>query len=573
MPTYRITAPDGKTYQIEGPPGATTEQVRAAVVKQNPHLAPKPAPAPQQSEDLSTFGALAQGVLNLPRSTYELGKSTLQALTSPLETGRAVVNLGSSVLGKLGVTDASPEMADQVGKFYKDRYGSIENAKRTFAKDPAGFLADASTVLTGVGGVARAVPKAMDRTGGMVGQAGQAIQRAAQIVDPLSAVGSMVKGAGKAAAGITGFTSGAGTRAVEEAARAGYRGGEAGEAFISQMRPTGASTVNDVVEAVKPAVTALRQQRSQAYKTGMAGVTKDKTILNFNDIDKAVQTVKNRGVFKDVVFRTKAAEAWKEVDDLINLWKSKPANEFHTVEGMDKLKIGIGEIRDALPYGTPARNAADEIYKAVRAEVAKQAPDYARVMSDYETASDLLNEMEKTLSLNPKASIDTQVRKLQSILRNNANTNYGRRVELGEVLAQQGAPNLFPMLAGQAMSSWSPRGLSGALSGAGALYNVAPNILSGITPTGLVQMASTSPRVVGETAYAAGRVAGTPQRLASLLAKHGAELVNKSPELAMSVDQAKRLLSQGKKVDPQLAKVLAYQLGQFERATEQQEQE
>jgi hypothetical protein len=571
MPTYRITAPDGKTYQIEGPPGATTEQVRAAVIKQNPHLAPKPTAAPQEAKDLSLGNALFQGALNLPRSTYELGRSTVQALTSPLETGRAIVNLGSSVLGKIGITDASPEMADQVGKFYKDRYGSVENAKRTFAKDPAGFLADASTILTGVGGTVRAVPNAMGRTGGVAGQAGQVIQRAGQIVDPLSAVGSMVKGTGKAAAGISGFTSGAGTRAVEEAAKAGYRGGETGKAFVSQMRPTGASTVNDVVDAVKPAVTALRQQRSQAYKTGMAGVTKDKTILNFNDIDKAVQAVKNRGVFKDVVFRTKAAEAWKEVDDLINLWKSKPANEFHTVEGMDKLKIGIGEIRDALPYGTPARNAADEIYKAVRAEVAKQAPDYARVMSDYETASDLLNEMEKTLSLNPKASIDTQVRKLQSILRNNANTNYGRRAELGEVLAQQGAPNLFPMLAGQAMSSWSPRGLSGALSGAGALYNVAPNILSGITPTGIVQMASTSPRVVGETAYAAGRVAGTPQRLASLLAKHGAELVNKSPELAMSVDRAKRLLSQGKKVDPQLAKVLAYQLGQFERATEEQE--
>lgn len=580
MPTYRITAPDGKTYQIEGPPGATTEQVRAAVIKQNPHLAPKPAVAPQQSEDLSAGSALLQGVLNLPRSTYELGKSTLQALTSPLETGRAVVNLGSSVLGKLGVTDASPEMADQVGKFYKDRYGSVENAKRTFAKDPAGFLADASTVLMGGGAALRAAPMAaaaatgqVGRAGGAISRAGQAVTRVAEAIDPLAATGSLVKGVGKAAAIGSGFTSGAGTRAVEEAARAGYRGGEAGEAFVSQMRPTGASTVNDVVEAVKPAVTALRQQRSQAYKAGMAGVTKDKTILNFNDIDKAVQAVKDRGVFKNVVFRTKAAEAWKEVDDLINLWKSKPANEFHTVEGMDKLKIGIGEIRDALPYGTPARNAAEEIYNAVRAEVAKQAPDYARVMSDYETASELLNEMGKTLSLNPKASIDTQVRKLQSILRNNANTNYGRRVELGEVLARQGAPNLFPMLAGQAMSSWSPRGLSGALSGAGALYNVAPNILSGITPTGLVQMAATSPRVVGETAYAAGRVAGTPQRLASLLAKHGAELANKSPEFAMSVDRAKRLLSQGKKVDPQLAKVLAFQLGQFERATEEQEQQ
>lgn len=563
MPTYRITGPDGKTYQIQGPPGATTEQVKAEVIRQNPHLAPSKPQVAAQPEEMTTGRMVGQALINFPRSAYELGKSTVEALTSPVETAKSMYNLGSSVLGKLGVTDANPEMANRVGQFYKDRYGSTDAAMQTFAKDPAGFLADASTVLFGAGAALRAAPA--------TARIGERVTKAAAVVDPLTAATKGVKATGKATAGVLGFTTGTGTRAVEEAAKAGYRGGEAGEAFVSQMRPTGASTVNDVVEAVKPAVAALRQQRSQAYKTGMAGVTKDKTILDFNDIDKAVQAVKDRGVFKNVVFRTKAAEAWKEVDDLINLWKSKPANEFHTVEGMDKLKIGIGEIRDALPYGTPARNAAEEIYNAVRAEVAKQAPDYARVMSDYETASELLNEMGKTLSLNPKASVDTQVRKLQSILRNNANTNYGRRVELGEVLAQQGAPNLFPMLAGQAMSSWSPRGLSGALAGAGALYNVAPNIMSGLTPAGVLQMASTSPRLVGETAYAAGRAAGTPQRLASLLAKHGAELVEKSPELAMSVDRAKRLLSQGKKVDPQLARVLAYQLGQFERATEEQE--
>ena len=39
MPIYRIEAPDGKTYRIEGPEGATDAQVRAEVIRQNPHLA------------------------------------------------------------------------------------------------------------------------------------------------------------------------------------------------------------------------------------------------------------------------------------------------------------------------------------------------------------------------------------------------------------------------------------------------------------------------------------------------------------------------------------------------------
>jgi hypothetical protein len=36
MPLYEITAPDGKTYEIQGPPGATQEQVAQAVLARNP---------------------------------------------------------------------------------------------------------------------------------------------------------------------------------------------------------------------------------------------------------------------------------------------------------------------------------------------------------------------------------------------------------------------------------------------------------------------------------------------------------------------------------------------------------
>jgi len=554
MPTYRI---EGQVYEAASPDEAYAKHDQAKVKKPT---------APKQPQTLGTGQMLAQAVANFPGSAYELGKSTFEAVTSPIETGKNIAALGSSVLGKIGVTDASPEMADRVGKFYKDRYGSVENAKTTFANDPAGFLADAATILTGAGGALRAAPAAMGRSGGVVSRAGQKLQQAADIVDPLSVAAKSVKGTGKLAAAGLGFTTGTGTRAVEEAAKAGYRGGEQGEAFVSQMR--GTAPVNEIVSTIKPAVKALREQRSQAYNQGMAGVTKDKSILNFNDIDKAVNAVKNRGVYEGVVFRTKAADAWNDIDSLINTWKNKPAETFHTIEGMDKLKIGIGEIRDALPPNTPARNAADEVYRTVRGEISKQAPEYANIMKDYETASDLLSEIETTLSQNPRASIDTQVRKLQSILRNNANTNYGRRVELGEMLAEQGAENLFPQLAGQAMSSWTPRGLSGALAGAGALYSTIPTLAQGLTPTGALQLAATSPRAVGEVAYAAGKTVGKPVQLAKLLAQRGDELVRRNPEMAMAVDMAKRA---GGKVDPRTARLLAYQLAQLDRATEEEE--
>lgn len=564
MPTYKIKAPDGKTYQIEGPPGATTEEVKAEVIRQNPHLSqtsPAPAMTSAPDEKMGIGQMFVQGAVNFPRSAYELGKSTVEAITSPIETGKNIVSLGSSVLGKLGITDASPDVANQVGEFYKNRYGSVDNAMQTFAKDPAGFLADAATVLTGAGGALRAAPRAMNRTGGVVARAGEALQRTADVVDPLSVALKTARGGGKATAAVLGFTTGAGTRAVEEAAKAGYRGGKQGEAFVGQMR--GDAPVNQIVDTIKPAVENLRQQRSRAYTTGMANVAKDKTILKFNDIDAAINKVKGRGYFFEKSKDPAAASAWQELKTIVDDWKSGDPAKYHTVAGIDALKQAIGSVRDSLPYNTPARNAANEVYGAIRGEIVKQAPDYANVMSDYETASDLLSEIGTTLSQNPRASIDTQVRKLQSILRNNANTNYGRRVELGEMLAEQGAPTLFPELAGQAMSSWTPRGMSGALSGAGAAYGA----FQGLTPTGVAQVAATSPRAVGEAAYAAGKVVGKPVQLAKLLMERGDELVRRNPELAMTVDMAKR---QGGRVNPRIARLLAYQLGQLDRATAQE---
>jgi hypothetical protein len=554
MPTYRI---EGQIYEAASPDEAYAKHDQAKVAR---------LPAPTQPQTLGTSQMLAQAAFNFPGSAYQLGKSTFEAVTSPIETGKNIAALGSSVLGKIGVTNASPEMADRVGQFYKDRYGSVENAKTTFANDPAGFLADAATILTGAGGALRAAPAAMGRSGGAVSRAGQKLQTAADFVDPLSVATKGVKGAGKLTAAGLGFTTGTGTRAVEEAAKAGYRGGEQGEAFVSQMR--GTAPVTEVVETIKPAIKALREQRSQAYKQGMAGVTKDKSVLSFNDIDAAVGKVKNRGYFEGKSKDPAAASAWQDLKTTIDDWKSGDPAVYHTVEGIDSLKQAIGSIRDSLPYGSPARNAANEVYSAVRGEITRQAPSYAKVMSDYEVASDLLSEIETTLSQNPRASIDTQVRKLQSILRNNANTNYGRRVELGEMLAEQGAENLFPQLAGQAMSSWTPRGLSGALAGAGALYSTVPTIAQGLTPTGALQLASTSPRAIGELTYAAGQAVGKPAQLAKLLAQRGSELVRRNPEMAMAVDMAKRA---GGKVDPRTARMLAYQLAQLDRATEEEE--
>ncbi len=71
MPVYSIKAPDGKTYQIDGPEGATQEQVQSQVLTQFPQAAsasaaPKPAarPKPKQTAPfLEKYNAIRSGLV------------------------------------------------------------------------------------------------------------------------------------------------------------------------------------------------------------------------------------------------------------------------------------------------------------------------------------------------------------------------------------------------------------------------------------------------------------------------------------------------------------------------------
>lgn len=462
-----------------------------------PDDAPTNAPAQPM-----TLGEVAKGALsNAGPSAVNLAKNLVQPILHPIDTAKAIGTLGASALGKIGIGDASPEAADAVGGYFADRYGGVENIKRTMATDPAGLAMDASAVLSGGGAAAARLP-------GVVGRVGQAAYTAGRAIDPVANTAKLAVAGGKLVAPVAkkvvtvplGMTTGAGSMAIEEGFKAGVKGGKAAEAFTDNMR--GNVPMEAALEQAKVALGNMRQDRSAAYKAGMAGVASDPTVLAFAPIDKAVDSVRNRGFYKGKVTDASAADTWQKIDSVIADWKASDPAEFHTPEGFDALKRAVGDIRDAAPYGTPSRNAADAAYNAIKDQITAQAPSYAKVMKEYEQASTLLKEIETALSLGKKASADTALRKLQSITRNNANTNYGKRVELAETLAKNGAPNLMPALAGQAMSAVEPRGLArvGALVGGGALGVTNPALL----PT----LFAASPRAVGEAAYYAGRGVG-----------------------------------------------------------------
>ena len=333
------------------------------------------------------------------------------------------------------------------------------------------------------------------------------------------AAGSMLK---NGAAGVTNNVLGMATGTGAESVRTAYQSGKAGATgFLDNMR--GNVPATDVLDSAKAALGQMRLDRAAQYKNGMAGVSADKSVIDFAPIDKAVSAIQSMGNYKGQVINKNSAGTVDEISGLVNQWKSLNPAEYHTPEGLDALKQAISDVRDTTQFGTAARKAADTAYNAVKNEITAQAPTYAKVMKDYSAASEALSEVEKALSLGNKTSADTAMRKLQSLMRNNVNTNYGNRLGLAKTLESNGADLLAP-IAGQAMSSYTPRGLSGLAASGGGIAALATN------PAALAALPATSPRLVGEAAYKLGAAnrgianagRGTANRLSQLVGRNNA---------------------------------------------------
>lgn len=533
----------------------TVEQERAIALAQARRKR-KEKEAASQERQYTVPEMLGGAALNFFPSLY---RNILEPIIErPGETARGAMGLLTEAVLAPG---PSPQTAQTIREDYAQAYGSPERLMRTIAEDPARPLLDISAISAlGAGGLragARMTPPSLTRTRGLLETTGTGLERVSQAIDPfaLGVRGIEIAGS-KMVAPTLGVTTGTGTRAVQEAFQAGRAGEEAAQAFRSQMRTPDPEAV---IGPAKQALENIRADRNRQYKAGMVDVKNDKTVLDFGQVDQTLADIRDRGFFKGKQIDRSAADTWRQIDELVQEWKTANPAEFHTPEGLDALKKAIGDIRDSLPFGTPARNVANNVYGAVRQQITDQAPEYARVMKDYEDASALINEIEGTLSLGKKASVDQSLRKLQSILRNNVYTGYGARVSLGEELARRGAPNLFPQLAGMAMEPIAPRGLVGQ----GTAAALTTTALTGGGVPSLLPLALTSPRAVGTAAFGAGRVAGAPAAFQRQMQRYGTRLAQQRPEYAMLIDRAQREMRMGR-LDPFIMRQLTAQFGRLE---------
>ena len=464
---------------------------------------------------------LGQAVVNTPASAGRMVSGLYEAVTSPVQTISGLMDVAAGGLQNVlpkPVTDfinqfeTNPEAAQRavntanaMGGMYKERYGTLEGIKNTIATDPVGVAGDLSTLLAGGAGLARGAGAIAGpgRAGAAISSVADKLSTASNVTNPINA---MVKAPGIAydlASALTkqglSLKTGVGTEPITQAVKAGREGNAT---FVENMR--GQVPITQVLDDAKTNLAKMNLDKQKDYRSGMVNIKNDKSVLDFAGIDKAIKDAENMAYFKGKIKDKTAASVLSNIKDKVSDWKKSDPAEFHTPEGMDNLKQSLWEDFGKLGMEEKtAFSAGKQVYDAVKNQISTQAPEYSKVMKNYTEATDQIKEIERALSLGNKASVDTAMRKLQSLMRNNVNTNYGQRLELAKQLEAMGGNEMMPALAGQAMNEFTPRGLQRATAGPEAFlaYSAGGPLLAA------ADLAASSPRLVGEAAYKYGQMA------------------------------------------------------------------
>ena len=142
-------------------------------------------PPPEQRPAPSWAEIPGQALLNAPQSAYNTAASMAHPFLHPQETVENIGNIGAGVMEKLGMVEGNAHVkyADAVGEMLYNRWGSIDNIKRSLAEDPVGMAADISMLLSGG-------ETALARMPGALGKVGEVSGTAARVLDPIGTTAS-----------------------------------------------------------------------------------------------------------------------------------------------------------------------------------------------------------------------------------------------------------------------------------------------------------------------------------------------------------------------------------------------
>jgi hypothetical protein len=310
---------------------------------------------------------------------------------------------------------------------------------------------------------------------------------------------------GKALSSTLGLTTGAGKNVIERA----FSSPES-SSLVKAMR--GDIGVNDIVSNVQKSVSDFSDAAKSSYRNSLDTMVTNNQIPNWtaksgkmlSDVkDSLSKEMSNFGAVEKsdgtLNLRHVAAgdrPAIQSMYDEISNWGSEAKDM--TASGMDTLKKDI--IGPYAGQGGKVGAMATRVYNTAKEGMEANVPGYGDMTKDYAQAQDLLRNLKSEMSVkaNGQGNPGLIARKLATAMKQSSDykQNLLERLPNGKDLTDQ--------IAGFSLSTLMPKGITGVMGGAEALGALAhPAVL----PAAAATAAAASPRIVGEGARLAGKVA------------------------------------------------------------------
>ena len=308
----------------------------------------------------------------------------------------AVTGIPASLIGAYGglVSKGKPEetMARLQSKFtYQPRTQAGQEITQSL-----GDIIQESGIqgLAGMGNVAQGMPYIRGTTG-----ASKVADVAQKTLDKVIDISKKpIKGTTNLIAETLGLSTGAGGESVKQAFKVGYENvPDVITPFKAHLR--GEAPMTDVLETAQNALSQIKQTKNAQYIDNMTKLKTDRTVLDMTPILDDLNNIQKTGTFKGKVIKPSAVKTQQELSDVVINWAKEDPAQYHTPEGLDALKQRIGDIVDSQEYGSPSRTIAEKMYNSVKNQIVKQAPVYENTMKQYSEASQLIKEIERSLSL------------------------------------------------------------------------------------------------------------------------------------------------------------------------------
>ena len=490
---YKVRDPQGNLREIKGPSGASDDEIIAQAQKlfAAPAAAPSEVPGPRQEPGfLTKFGRSAASLADVVAG--DIPAAIAQQVTYPAarmfttperatEISQAVSEPIRQPFGRaFGVTE-TPEYQAEASRKVMDFIGQNVGKGTKWLAQKTGL--PETDVANMVGTMTFAAPELNK-------------------LRPRLGVNNLVE---NLTTGTTASLTGKPAQAYKEAFKAGKTGDEA---FTANLR--GEASPNDILDAVQQGIAKMRTDTSQAYANAKTGWAADKTPLNFAPIDEAYAKVR---ASLEQGGKSKIGKAEQNIVDeigtVLDEWKKDPSAR--TALDFDALKQRIDAIYPESPKQAQAQRAITTVRNAVKDEITKNIGEYAGAMKDYELQQELLRDITKGLSTGDKVAKETALNKIMGALKSTPSAEMRR--DLLNAIKEQTGIDLTPSIAGQTLQPWKPTlGFGHAALGGGLTTAVVYN-----HPEMLGVLPFTSPRLMGEMYYGAGKAAGAGQRAVNAL--------------------------------------------------------